>query len=276
MYEYENVSVEWADNTVRFDYVDRADERVPLDIPEHWHEELEINYTITGGNREYVIDGETEQMAAGDFVVVNPFEVHGVHRASRDTKSLLLLISRQFIEKFGPRLGNIRFILKPSIFMSAEQQQAKAKLADLMLSVWQITKTNHEFRDDELIGVILQILSVMASHYGIENKHTVTENVADTIAYVQRMYASELSLELLADRVHLSTAYFDRCFKKQTGYSVMQYVNKVRSMHAYQLLTVHHKGATFTATAVGFPSTQALNRGLKNNFGLTATALKNS
>ena len=40
MYEYENVSVEWADNTVRFDYVDRADERVPLDIPEHWHEEL--------------------------------------------------------------------------------------------------------------------------------------------------------------------------------------------------------------------------------------------
>ena len=98
----------------------------------------------------------------------------------------------------------------------------------------------------------------------------------DTIAYVQRMYASELSLELLADRVHLSTAYFDRCFKKQTGYSVMQYVNKVRSMHAYQLLTVHHKGATFTATAVGFPSTQALNRGLKNNFGLTATALKNS
>lgn len=94
MYEYENVSVEWADNTVRFDYVDRADERVPLDIPEHWHEELEINYTITGGNREYVIDGETEQMAAGDFVVVNPFEVHGVHRASRDTKSLLLLISR--------------------------------------------------------------------------------------------------------------------------------------------------------------------------------------
>ena len=100
--------------------------------------------------------------------------------------------------------------------------------------------------------------------------------MADTIAYVQRMYASELSLELLADRVHLSTAYFDRCFKKQTGYSVMQYVNKVRSMHAYQLLTVHHKGAKFTATAVGFPSTQALNRGLKNNFGLTATALKNS
>lgn len=58
MYEYENVSVEWADNTVRFDYVDRADERVPLDIPEHWHEELEINYTITGAIGNMLLMGK--------------------------------------------------------------------------------------------------------------------------------------------------------------------------------------------------------------------------
>ncbi|WP_371089122.1 hypothetical protein [Weissella confusa] len=45
-------------------------------------------------------------------------------------------------------------------------------------------------------------------------------------------------------------------------------------MHAYQLLAVDQKSVAYTATMVGFSSTQALNRSLKKNFGLTATALK--
>ena len=99
-------------------------------------------------------------------------------------------------------------------------------------------------------------------------------NLAETIAYVQKNYKEELTLVGLANRVHLSAAYFDRFFKEQTGYSVMQYVGKIRSMHAYQLLAVDQKSVAYTATMVGFSSTQALNRSLKKNFGLTATALK--
>lgn len=84
MYKYEDVKVEWADNTVRFDYVDRSAFSEDIEIPEHWHEELEINYTLTGEVKEYIIDGETECVHGGEFIVVNPFQVHGVHNVSRE------------------------------------------------------------------------------------------------------------------------------------------------------------------------------------------------
>lgn len=274
MYKYEDVKVEWADNTVRFDYVDRSVFSEDIEIPEHWHEEIEINYTMTGEVKEYIIDGETEYVHGGEFIVVNPFQVHGVHNVSRERRNLLLLVSQRFIQKFIPRLSDTRFILKPSIFMSSDQQRAVAKMADLMISIFEVTKADHEYRDDEFIGLTVQLLALLGSNFGIKNDSKMTNNLAETIAYVQKNYKEELTLVGLANRVHLSAAYFDRFFKEQTGYSVMQYVGKIRSMHAYQLLAVDQKSVAYTATMVGFSSTQALNRSLKKNFRLTATALK--
>ena len=54
------LKLKWADNTVRFDYVDRSVFSEDIEIPEHWHEEIEINYTMTGRVKEYIIDLETE------------------------------------------------------------------------------------------------------------------------------------------------------------------------------------------------------------------------
>ena len=274
MFKYENVSVEWADNTVRFDYIDWSDSRVPNEIAEHWHAELEINYTITGSIRDYVVEDETFQTAPGDFVVINPFQVHGVHDIMPGTQSLLLLISRPFMDKFAPRLGQVQFGLMPGQDLTSQQHKTRAKLALLMQEVYETSQSKDQFSDDLMTGLILQILAVLASQFSVEAPHRVNDNVARTVAYIQRNYMEDLTLEHLAHRVHLSVAYFDRSFKKQMGMSVMQYVNKIRALHANQLLTVHQKTVAFTALEVGYPSTQALNRGLRKHFGMTASELK--
>jgi len=276
MFKYENVSVEWADNTVRFDYIDWSDNRMPIEVAEHWHAELEINYTITGSIREYIIEDETFQTAPGDFVVINPFQVHGVHTIMPGTQSLLLLISRPFMDKFAPRLGQVQFGLMPGQHLTSQQHKTQAKLALLMQEVYETSQSKEPFSDDLMTGLILQILALLSSQFSVEAQYRVNDNIARTVAYIQRQYMEDLTLDSLAQRVHLSIAYFDRSFKKQIGMSVMQYVNKVRALHANQLLTVHHKTVAYTALEVGYPSTQALNRGLKKHFGMTASELKKS
>jgi two-component system response regulator YesN len=70
--------------------------------------------------------------------------------------------------------------------------------------------------------------------------------------YVQEHYSEELSLQLLSHQFNVNSVYLGRLFKKETGESFNDYLNRTRLNHAKRMLAVTALKATEIATAVGF------------------------
>ena len=70
--------------------------------------------------------------------------------------------------------------------------------------------------------------------------------------YIDENYADELTLEGISKAVHISPYYLSRVFKRETGYSPMQYVNHRRLGEAQTLLISTHKQVTEIAMEAGF------------------------
>ena len=85
---------------------------------------------------------------------------------------------------------------------------------------------------------------------------SVTQNdkkdINKALEYIELHYAESLSLNVLAEEVHMNPYYFSSFFKKSTGKNFKDYVNQIRLKHAVTLLLDTDKKVYEIAMNVGF------------------------
>lgn len=86
-----------------------------------------------------------------------------------------------------------------------------------------------------------------------QRSYTTTRTVDKAREYIQQNYAScDLSVEVLCDHLHLSSAYFSTLFKRETGMSFTAYVTKVRMEEAARLLRETDEKTYLIAEQIGY------------------------
>ena len=98
----------------------------------------------------------------------------------------------------------------------------------------------------------------------------------DTVAYIEKNFASNISINELAERVFISESRFYRIFKEYTGLSPYQYITKVRMMRAQRLLTDTELQVKNIALTVGYNSVNHFISHFKEFSGMTPSEYKNS
>ena len=94
--------------------------------------------------------------------------------------------------------------------------------------------------------------------------------VAKAVAFIERQYQTDMSIEDIADAACLSPYHFSRLFKRETGLSPHQYLIRKRVSAARELLARHDPGSlSEVAAAVGFYDQSHLTRHFKRVFGVT-------
>jgi AraC family transcriptional regulator, arabinose operon regulatory protein len=102
----------------------------------------------------------------------------------------------------------------------------------------------------------------------------VSEPLQRVIAYIQRHYRRNLTIEELAERAHLHPNYFIRVFKRQFGTSPIQYVNKKRLEEAKLLLVTTNLLLAEIGDRVGISDVSYLSRIFKASTGFSPTAYR--
>ena len=98
---------------------------------------------------------------------------------------------------------------------------------------------------------------------------------ANIVQYINNHINEELTLQNLADHVNLSVYYFSRIFKKETGYSPMEYVSMVKINYAKLILRTTNASITSIADSLGYSSASSFINAFKARRGLSPSKYRN-
>ncbi len=118
----------------------------------------------------------------------------------------------------------------------------------------------------KLFFLLLDSGSIRSKSELLSQNDSVLVPVTD---YIKANYAEALTVETLADIVHLSKSYFMGLFRKIYGMSAIAYVHHVRIEAVCELLKHTDESITEIAIRCGYPSVANFNRHFKKEVGMT-------
>jgi AraC family transcriptional regulator len=101
-------------------------------------------------------------------------------------------------------------------------------------------------------------------------------NLQQVLDYINSYLDQNLSLNELADLVHISPYYFARLFKQSTGMAPHQYVTKCRIKKATQLLAQQNLSVLEITQQIGFQSQSHFTTLFRRSLGVTPTEYRRS
>ena len=121
---------------------------------------------------------------------------------------------------------------------------------------------------------ITEIHNEMCLHYAKQmqnlQRSTVTSKAVRTaVNYIYEHLHTRITLETLASVTNLSSPYFSRLFKKETGYSVSEYILNKKLETAKSMLASSSYSIAEISASLAFPSQSYFTNVLKKDCGLT-------
>ena len=121
---------------------------------------------------------------------------------------------------------------------------------------------------DGLVSNTQKMISQVMHQYlsdSKEDSHAVIQYARD---YIDKHYADDITLALLADKININPTYLSAVFKETTGINYSSYLTAVRVEHAKELLRDIDMNLSEVASAVGYNSTRYFTRIFKQETGI--------
>jgi AraC-like DNA-binding protein len=111
-----------------------------------------------------------------------------------------------------------------------------------------------------LLEIFGKHLSLVANQMMLQDAESESPMIRRVKAYIAGHHADPISLEGIANAMHVSTFYFCKLFKKAIGITFTDYLGRVRVEKAKNLLLNPHLRVSEIAYTVGFQSLTHFNR----------------
>ena len=244
----------------------------------HWHEEMEIDL-VREGSAVFSVGGETFTVNSGNAVWINQERLHMIRPADRSVPTVILsilfhpaylfeqndsflaakycdplkgneglshlILSRE--DEYGIRaLENINAILETNLKLSfGYELETKSRLCALWLQLLE-KSSRIDFDPDRV------------SQASIDETR-----VKEAVIYMHSAFGSKVTLDMIADSIHVSKSECCRCFKRSLGMTPFDLLLELRIYEAAKRLQRSEKkqeSMQDLALATGFPNPSYFNR----------------
>lgn len=120
------------------------------------------------------------------------------------------------------------------------------------------------------IGEVLEVARDNIREYEVflENSMSESRNEVATVKnYIYQHYSDDLNLEMLAEKVYLSSGYLSFIFKKETGMNLNRFIRVVRMEKAKELLCTTNMKVAQVSEEVGFANVSYFCRSFREYYG---------
>lgn len=254
------------------------------DAPLHWHNEFEINYVISG-SAEYTNGEERFVSQSGDIIIIAPNVLHSVLRCDGCQERHDTLVfsadmlgnrenSRCSAECIAPIVSGIYTVTTRITKDHVYYDEFKTTVEN----IFSCAKGNTPWLDMLLKSELMRFFWLLEDSGLIYKQNSSEAVIADSlrpaIEYINENFCNNITVEALAEYVHLSKSYFMNKFKKAAGVGAIEYITQLRVKKACSDIINGNKSVADIAFDCGFRNLSNFNRQFKKAVGCTPSEYK--
>lgn len=224
----------------------------------HYHENYEVYYLLSG-ERNYFIKDKFFRISKGDLVFIDEYELHKTMAAPiPEHERILLYFQKEFMGQEQKLLhGDFSPFQQgpPVLSLNIHEQKFVEDLLYKTLAEHRDGGREHETYIRALVTELI-IFSMRCNekrlNRSVESKNPRHRKVSEIVQYINRNYASRLTLTSLSEHFYISSYYLSRMFKQTTDFSFVEYLTVVRIKESQRLLRETDYKVSRIAEEVGF------------------------
>lgn len=243
-------------------------------FPVHWHDRLELLRILAGSLELNCTDHHTT-LLPGDVALISPKMLHSgtagdegvMYNVIAFDPSVLINETSPVAQYIQP-LCEGKYIFEPLV----QNGQITARL-DSIVAAHRQESDNHPL---QVIGELYDLIGLLYKHCVIReiNALPTQKGFDQAVTYINDHYTEDISSSSLSEMFGYDESYFCRKFKKQTGLTVMKYIQILRIEKARKLLTETDLSVQDISRQCGFTDTAYFTNRFKALLRTTPTRLR--
>lgn len=247
----------------------------------HWHEEMEI-MLISRGSIIVTVNQKEIRGVTGDFILIGRNMLHSIKKDHSDPQTLYftsLVFHPRILEGCtedycqknlaGPMLeGRIEFP-----FLIRPDHNNYSSIKKEFLRLFAAYKEKGPFYEFQLKGILFELFAAFLAGGDFrqirKNPNKTAESVVKALDYIGQHYSDDINVSALASMAGYNESYFMKTFKKQTGVTVVHFINDYRLRKSAELLLGSSDSIEEVAYSTGFESASYFIRKFKEKYRVT-------
>lgn len=259
-----------------------------------WHPEIEV-IIINHGEALFLTDDKQIRLQAGQGMLINQNTMHAIYPADTNANCSMysLVFHPSFLFGFGNTTMSSKFltpILSSPLFKTMlldEDDPLQEKLMDTINSVIAVNLAKKYGYELVTKSYLCQFWLLLLEHFVPQNLQSTKQNslsmdesrVKDAILYIEKHYAEHITLEDLANSIHISKSECCRCFKRTLQVTPIEYLMKYRIFKAASKIQSNDpvsRSISQLAFSVGFNNASYFNKVFRQYLNCTPSEYKKS
>lgn len=211
----------------------------------HYHDFHKIIIHLSG-NVTYCIEGRTYDLQSNDIVFVNAHEVHRpIIKGNARYERIIIYISQDYLDVYSKENNDIALCFK----QASENRSHVLRIPSFFnTKLGSVTKElDNSIEDNEYANelhheILFLEFMIQLNRAAIQSGSsyiTMTPSdakIVEVIDFLNLNLTSDISVDFLSDKFFISRYHLMRTFKKETGYTIGNYITTKRLQLAQALI----------------------------------------
>lgn len=253
----------------------------------HWHNYLEIAF-VKQGKGIYYVENRTYEMNEGDIVVINNIEPHYMEVLPPVNMVMPVVMFEPQLVWSSESLFDYNY-MEPFFERSSNFNNKIDSKSEIGKRIFALLSEIEDEYVNKTVGYklmikakLLHIITYLIRHYQDSSKNTESitskskrlEKLEKVFDYINRYYSQKIELKTLAELAYMSPNYFSTFFKQSTGFTPIEYLNKMRISKSIEMLRETDFSIAQIAMDCGFSNLANYNKIFKQLTETTPTGIR--
>lgn len=263
--------------------------REEMQKPEY-HQKMQITLVTKGSGSIRTGYERNFDVEAGDIILYDIMQAHQLYFVDRkdgiDTISVEFdirgFITEEFVVFDSGDLERLFIKLHNGDCLIKKNSRGAEKIGQVLINMRDEFKEEKKFTHQVVRAQMILIYTLLLQYYDeisggatetVKKRNAAIEKV---MVYINRNISDNITLEDLADIANMNKTYFSTTFKRTTGYTVWDYILKMRIELAISYLVTEKSKYNITEIAAmcGFNNAANFNKAFKKITGKTPSEYK--
>ena len=239
-----------------------------IDFKLHQHDDVFEIFLFMSGNAEFYVEGNVYKLKPYDLIITRPFEMHHIRCLSKKPyERIILYITPEFFEK--KECHEYENILLNRAAGTGNVIPADIVKDLLVNPINRMSVYVHDGAYTAAGAVMVEFLYLLNNtQSAISPEKSKDERISSIIAYINEHLPDKLTLDFLSEKFYINKYHLCKIFKKNTGYTLSQYINHKRILLVREL---HMNGQSLleASTNAGFNNYSHFYRMYVKKTGMT-------